>query len=210
MAKKERGNAVNLDSFLDLMTCMLGIIILMILLTGIDASQIKVLVPTPMEQPTDKRPIFVECRNNELFLVPIEDITRMVYDEMGALAEKAKGDQAAFAELLEKAVVKTDSHQVDLAFALINQFALQPLPGVSGYRLESVSREMDTDWFGKILKGVKKDEEIITFLVRDDSYTVFKRARALAWIANVQVSCELLDVKDPIIFGMGGTRSMAQ
>jgi len=210
MGKKNRGNPVNLDSFLDLMTCMLGIIILMILLTGIDASQIKVLVPTPMEQPTDKRPIFIECRNNELFLVPIEDITRMVYDEMGALAEKAKGDQAAFAQLLEKAVVKTDSHQIDLAFALISQFALQPLPGVSGYRLESIQSETTNDWFGKILGGVKKDDEIITFLVRDDSYKVFKKARALAWIANVQVSCELLDVSEPIKFGLGGTRSMAQ
>ena len=210
MGKKNRGNPVNLDSFLDLMTCMLGIIILMILLTGIDASQIKVLVPTPMEQPTDKRPIFIECRNNELFLVPIEDITRMVYDEMGALAEKAKGDQAAFAQLLEKAVVKTDSHQIDLAFALISQFALQPLPGVSGYRLESIQRETPQDWFGKILGGVKKDDEIITFLVRDDSYKVFKKARALAWIANVQVSCELLDVSELIKFGLGGTRSMAQ
>jgi hypothetical protein len=189
---------------------MLGIIILMILLTGIDASQIKVLVPTPMEQPTDKRPIFIECRNNELFLVPIEDITRMVYDEMGALAEKAKGDQAAFAALLETAVVKTDSHQIDLAFALISQFALQPLPGVSGYRLESIQSETTNDWFGKILGGVKKDDEIITFLVRDDSYKVFKKARALAWIANVQVSCELLDVSEPIKFGLGGTRSMAQ
>lgn len=210
MAKKERGNAVNLDSFLDIMTCMLGIIILMILLTGIDASQIKVLVPTPMEQPTDKRPIFIECRNNELFLVPIEDITRMVYDEMGALAEKAKGDQSAFAALLETATVKTESHQVDLAFALMSQFALTSLPGVSGYRLESVSRETAQDWLGKILHDVRKDEEMITFLVRDDSYVVFKKARALAWLANVQVSCELLDVNEPIKFGLGGTRSMAQ
>ncbi|HRZ13737.1 MAG TPA: hypothetical protein P5567_14940 [Kiritimatiellia bacterium] len=210
MGKRERGMSVNLDSFLDLMTCMLGVLILMILLTGIDASQIKVLVPTPMEQPTDKRPIFIECRNNELFLVPIEDITRMVYDEMGALAEKAKGDQAAFAQLLETATVKTESHEVDLAFALMSQFALTSLPGVSGYKLESVARETAQDWFGKILNGIKKDEEMITFLVRDDSFIVFKKARALAWLQNIQVSCELLDVTEPIKFGLGGQRSMAQ
>ena len=210
MAKKDRGVAVNLDSFLDIMTCMLGILILMILLTGIDASQIKVLVPTPMEQPTDKRPVFIECRNNELFRVSIDEITTRVYDELAAMSEKAKGDQEYFARLLEEATVQTEAHEVDVTFALIGQFALRSLPDVRGYRLESVARETTRDWFGQILNEINGDEEILTFLVRDDSYPVFKKARALAWLKNVDVSCELLDVNEPIKFGLGGTRSMAQ
>jgi len=210
MAKRERGSSVNLDSFLDIMTCMLGILVLMILLTGIDASQIKVLVPTPMEQPTDKRPIFIECRSNELFRISMDDITKRVYDELAALSEKAQGNQEVFAQLLEQAVVQTDAYEVDVTFALIGQFALRPLPGVQGYRLESVARETNRDWFGQILNEVNTDEEIITFLVRDDSYPVFKKARALAWLRNVDVSCELLDTTEPIKFGLGGTRAMAQ
>ena len=62
MGKKKRGQAVVLDSFLDLMTCMLGVLMLIILLTGVDAAQIKVLIPTPIAHSTDKKPVFVECR----------------------------------------------------------------------------------------------------------------------------------------------------
>jgi biopolymer transport protein ExbD len=96
MGRRKRGTSVNLDSFLDLMTCMLGILILMILLTGIDASQIKVLIPTPMEQESDKRPLFIECRNNELFLISIEDISRQANEAIRALAEKAKNNEREF------------------------------------------------------------------------------------------------------------------
>lgn len=210
MAKRVRGAAVNLDSFLDIMTCMLGILILMILLTGIDASQIKVLIPTPMAEASDKKPIFIECRNNELYLVPLSDIIRMVYDRLAALAEESRGDRNAFAQLLEGAVVRTDTHEIDLAFALMNQYTLKPLPGVRGYRMQSISGETTNHWFGRILANIKKDEEMITFLVRDDSYSVFKKARALAWLHNVDVSCQLLSLDEPISFGLGGVRAMAQ
>ena len=50
----------------------------------------------------------------------------------------------------------------------------------------------------------------LAFLVRDDSYTVFKRARALAWNQKAEVSYELLDTQAPIKFGLGGSRSLAQ
>ncbi len=71
MGKKSRGDAVNLDSFLDIMTCLVGVLVLIIILTGVDASQIKMLVPTPMRTETDKRPVFVECRHNQLFPIPV-------------------------------------------------------------------------------------------------------------------------------------------
>lgn len=62
------GPAMDLSSFTDLMTCILGVLVLIILLTGIDASQITVLVATPKEmQGDDKSPVFFECRKNQLF-----------------------------------------------------------------------------------------------------------------------------------------------
>ena len=51
---------------------------------------------------------------------------------------------------------------------------------------------------------------MLSFVVRDDSFEVFKYARALAGIHNIDVSYELLDASQPIKFGLGGTRSLAQ
>jgi hypothetical protein len=41
---------INLDSFLDILTCLQGVLILVIISTGIDAAQTKVLIPTPIER----------------------------------------------------------------------------------------------------------------------------------------------------------------
>ena len=45
---------------------------------------------------------------------------------------------------------------------------------------------------------------------RPDSYKVFQRGRALAWLKGINVSCELLDEKDVIRIGPGGSRILPQ
>jgi hypothetical protein len=52
--KKDHGNAVNLDSFLDILTCLQGVLMLVIISTGIDAAQTKVLMPTPIERQSNE------------------------------------------------------------------------------------------------------------------------------------------------------------
>ncbi len=199
-----------LDSFLDIMTCMLGALMMIILLTSIDASQIKVLIPTPMEHTTDRKPVFIECRNDELFLVPVTELRNMANNELKKLAEEAKGDTGEMLRRLAQAQAQTDTYRVDLTYALLGQFAILPIATAKGYRLEDASKEKATDWFGRILTALPKDTEMLTFLVRDDSYNVFKRARALAWNQKAEVSYELLDTQAPIKFGLGGSRSLAQ
>jgi hypothetical protein len=44
------------------------------------------------------------------------------------------------------------------------------------------------------------DTEVLSFLVRDDSYRVFKLARALAWNEKIEVTYQLLDLDDPLRF----------
>ena len=69
------GPDIDLSSFTDLMTCILGVLVLIILLTGIDASQISVLVATPKEiTGDDKSPVFFECRNQQLFYISTDDL----------------------------------------------------------------------------------------------------------------------------------------
>lgn len=210
MAKRERGYMLQLDSLTDISTCMLGCLMMIILLTGIDASQIKVLIPTPMEHATDRQPVFIECRNDELFLVPVQQLQKLAMDELNQIAGEAKGDTAQMLQRLAEASAQTDEYKVDLTYVLLGQFAIVPVPEARGYRLMDISAEKATDWYGRILTSLNKDKEMLTFLVRDDSYKVFKLARALAWSEKVEVSYELLDLQAPIKFGLGGVRSLAQ
>lgn len=210
MAKRDRGYMLQLDSLTDISTCMLGCLMMIILLTGIDAMNVKMLIPTPMEHVSDRKPIFIECRNNELFRVPVAELRKLADDQLKAIADEAKGDSALMLQKLAASAAQTDAYKVDLTYALLGQFAIVPVATAKGYALVDATKEKPTDWFGKILTSMNLEKEMLTFLVRDNSYDVFKRARALAWYQKAEVSYELLDVQAPIKFGLGGSRSLAQ
>jgi hypothetical protein len=209
MSKRSRGDPVTLDSFLDILTCMEGVLMLIIISTGIDAAQTKVLVPTPMEYKSSKRPVLIECRSDELFEVPLDDLRRLASEELKRIAQQAKGDSAETLRMMGESKVETDSHRVDLTYALLGQLALVSVPG-KGYRLDSIAAETTAGWFGRLMAGINPEEEMLLFLVRDDSFNVFKRARSLAWVNKIECSYEILDLDEPIKFGLGGAVPLAQ
>lgn len=212
MGKKTKGASVNLDSFLDIMCCLVGVLVFIILLTGIDAAQIKVLIPTPMERDDlSKTPVFIECRNNQLYKVDYKELLGMAEKALEEIAVEAKGDTAEMLRLLSTRKLESKQYSFDLTYALLGQVALMPLPdGPAGYSLKVASDEKAGDWFGRILGALDLENEMLTFIVRDDSFAVFKKARAVAWTQKADVSYELLDVGDPLKFGLGGSQSFAQ
>ena len=142
--------------------------------------------------------------------IPHKKKTRVVITFLNEISEEAGGDVAKIIQLLPEKRVKGEYYELDLTYALSGQFGLLPVPGKEGYRLTSVTQETPQKWFGRILAGIDPKKEMITFLVRDDSYAVFKRARALAWQKKVEVAYELLDRRDVIRFGFGGELVLAQ
>ncbi|MDD2235859.1 MAG: hypothetical protein PHP44_04440 [Kiritimatiellae bacterium] len=67
-----------------------------------------------------------------------------------------------------------------------------------------LSSETSMSWYILLLTGLDKETDIVSFLVRDDSFAVFKKAQALAWCALAQVDYELLEADDPITFDSNG------
>lgn len=210
MAKRVRGSPIVLDSFLDIMTCMLGVLMLIILLTSIDASQIKILIPTPFAHHSNKTPLYLECRGDRLFLVPVMDLRKKAEETIKRIAAEAQGDVVTVLSRLAEERPRVENYEADLTYALAGQIALVPAEGAKGYALTDVAHETAMDWLGRILVGLDKEKEMLTFLVRDDSFDVFKKARGLAWARKVEVSYELLDQGEPIKFGLGGTSPLAQ
>lgn len=210
MAKQQQDASINLDSFLDIMTCLVGVLVLILILTGIDAGQIKVLIPTPMEHESDKRQMYFECRDGELFLIPVRDLRDMTVRALDEIAVEAEGDMEEMLRLLHKKEVGNEAYRVDLSFALLGQFAVSLVEGTKGYRLMSLESERGTGWFWNILKDLDPETEMVSFLVRDDSFGVFKRARHVAWKWDIEVAYNLLDVDDVIKFGLGGSAPLAQ
>ncbi len=198
------------DAFFCALACVAGVLVALLLLSAVMAGQLKVFMLTPMEQSTRKASVFIECRNNELFEVPVADLRRQVSDVMEQIRVRAGGAGDSMLKELMRAQVGNDAYRVDLTYALMGQFALQPVPTTKGYWLDDEARETPSDWYGRLLTGIDRKREIISFIVRDDSFDVFKRARALARSQGIEVSYELLGVNDPIKFGLGGKRAVVQ
>ena len=205
------GPQMDLSSFTDLMTCILGVLVLIILLTGIDASQITVLVATPKEmQGDDKSPVFFECRKNQLFQISIEELKKACDAKTEELREKVNGDETEFLKQASQTMLELDGQKLDYTYALMGKYVLLPNPEAEGYKLESYLNETPEMWFGSRLEQLDPSTQFVCFLVRPDSYRVFQRARALAWFKNINVACELQDEKNPIMIGPGGERMYMQ
>ena len=190
-------------------------LVLIIILTSIDASQTKLLIPTPMATETDKRLLFVECRDEQLFRIDLEAMQQQVDSAYEKLDQTLTGNRRDMEAALGALSFETDSYIIDSSYALVGQIALLPKPDVtgddlSGVNMQALSGVVVPGWYGDLLDAADPERDLITFLVRDDSFEVFKKARALAWAKKIQAAYELLPANDPIVFGLGGTISLGQ
>ena len=202
---------MDLSSFTDLMTCILGVLVLIILLTGIDASQITVLVATPKEmQSDDKAPVFFECRKNQLFHISVDELKKACDDKTEELRDRVAGDETEFLKAAAQTILEVGGQKLDYTYALMGKYVLMPIPEAEGYEFKSQTAETADKWYGSRLAAIDTDTQFICFLVRPDSYRIFQRARNLAWLRNVNVACELQDEKNPIMIGPGGERMFMQ
>jgi len=202
MGKKKRDAGISLDSFLDILTCLQGVLMLIIITTGIDAAQTKVVVATPIELAGNEKPIFIECRNNQLFRVPVIEAKQAI-EQKQLEVMKARRDSTNVVDILEvvgKSDIDIGEYVVDFTRYLNGQIALIPKEDSVGYSFSVAENEGENTWYGRIVSEMDKENERINFLVRDDSFTIFKLARVVAWTKKIKVTYTLISRNDPLIF----------
>jgi hypothetical protein len=75
-------------------------------------------------------------------------------------------------------------------------------PGVHGDTVEQLKSPTSKYW--AVIKGLDKNKQFVFFLVRDDSFDVFRRARLEADIIGFAVGWELMAENESIKFGPAG------
>lgn len=205
------GPTIDLSSLTDIMTCILGCLVFIIMLTGIDASQITVLVATPKEMTSDdKSPVFFECRKDQLFEISLDQLKKACDEKTEEIRDWAKGNEQEFLKQAAQTMLEVNGQRLDYTYALMGKYVLLPIMDATGYTLGTAAEETPDKWYASRLAQIDPETKFICFLVRPDSYKVFQRARNLAWINNINVACELQDEKNPISIGPGGERMYMQ
>jgi hypothetical protein len=204
MGKKSSGPSISLDSFLDVLTCLEGVLMLVIISTGIDAAQTKVLIPTPMERASERIPVYVECRGDMLYPLDVAGLMKAAEGRMAEIARKGQGDQIKTLQALsdDSARVTNEYYEVDMAYGLVGQIAIRPNPKAvaRGYEISNQDTLSSQNYMADLLKGLDKDKQRLKLIVRDDSFTAFKNAQRLAFLAKIETSVEVFDAREPIRF----------
>lgn len=204
MAKKESGPSINLDSFLDVLTCLQGVLILVIISTGIDAAQTKVLIPTPIDRASDKVPLYIECRGELLYPLDVAGLMKAAEARMTDIAKRGQGDQIKTLQALsdEGSRVTNEYYEVDMAYGLVGQIAIRPntRSGAKGFEIKDLDTLTSENYMSGVLKGMDRDKQRLKLIVRDDSFRSFKNAQRLAFLAKIETSVEVFDSREPIRF----------
>lgn len=204
--KADATGAINLDSFLDVLTCLQGILMLVIIATGIDAAQTKVLVPTPIEKQSTKIPIYLECRGNLIYPMEVTDLARQARMSMMQMSQQSQGDQTKLMQALATTRVTNEYYEVDLTYYLLGQLVIKTRAdsNATGHALDERSTFSTDNFLVRLLKTVDKDKQRLVLVVRDDSFNVFKVAQRLAFLAQLELGVEIYDARELLRFTQQG------
>jgi hypothetical protein len=206
---KSKGPSVNLDSFLDILTCLQGILILVIISTGIDAAQTKVLIPTPIEKFSSKRPVYMECRGDLLYPMDVASLAKEARAKITQVTVSAGGDQMRLLQNLTEARVTNEYYEVDLSYYMLGQLVIKPRKdsNAPGFTLEERATMASDNFMTQTLKQLDPEKDRVVLVVRDDSFSVFKVAQRLAFLSKLEVLVQIYDVREPLRFNQNAILS---
>lgn len=199
----------NLESFNDILTCLAGVLILIVILVVLDSKQSKILIPTPINKPADSRvPVWIEVDpDGELHAIPVEELIQWTRGQIkSAYDEYGDNAMSFFSELNPT----NGAYRVNFyAWTTAQRLSIESIRSLPGHEVASVdlaNREKGSDWFGKLLENMDRNENYLAFAVRssDEAFKAFKLARARAWLDNVRVAYILRDNAEPLEFAYSG------
>ncbi|MEI6082830.1 MAG: hypothetical protein WCS70_00860 [Verrucomicrobiota bacterium] len=201
--KKKHEPEMLIVSFCDIVTITTAALFFCLLITVQEAVKVPVFKPTPRSAPTDKTPVFFECRENAVIYIDKEGLDAQVQRMLQTLPANVKsGDIQAFVRAVGTDTVGNEYYRVIPSYLLTAIMALEPKPGSKGEDKQQLKAENSR--FHLVLRQLDRKKQYAVFLVRDDSFEVFRSARKEAFTTGFEIGWELLGKDEPVKFGSGG------
>ncbi|MEZ4294025.1 MAG: hypothetical protein R3B70_03540 [Polyangiaceae bacterium] len=184
MSRRNRAESptLSLDSFLDIVTNVVGVLILIAVVTVLGAGEISVSAgPSSLSapRPTAERVLF-ECIGEEVYFVDEKENVRLVQEAARAALKGNRLTPGALEQFLRDTDVGDATHRVQVSFATDDStpvWSFRLRPGARGDTLDSL--ESPTSAFRRKLAELPPGT-FVYFVVHDDSFAVFQKARDLA------------------------------
>ncbi|MEA5621177.1 hypothetical protein VB711_25570 [Cronbergia sp. UHCC 0137] len=211
----------NLDSFLDILTNTVGVLMFISLFITLVAVQSSTIVRTPLAKETDKQPNFFEISGNRVIYLDTKSANQQIKDFFGNLPTCVK--PSYISEFIDSYIdelrnykncvenqlqqlkdfrVETENYEVELVDLDTGSWQYNPKSVNSGESATEVS-QVDSE-YRKTLSQLVPQNDYLAFLVRPDSFATFRQVREIAWKAGFDVGWEPKTPESQIIFGSGG------
>jgi len=212
----------NLDSFLDILTNTVGVLMFISLFVSLVTVEAGTVIRTPLVSNSRKSPQFFELRDNRLSYVDTSAAIAQVDKFLASLppCQKPEIPDRPLPSLYEyylsqietyQACERNKIQQLALYRGTIDHYSVRVEAGGMAYKLrEGTQRELPEELaennsdFRQLLKQLNPQTDYLAFLVRPDSFKAFRQARQLAWEAGFDVGWEPMERDRAIVFGTGG------
>ncbi len=204
----------NLDSFLDILTNTVGVLMFISLFVTLIATgsnpKTTVTIQTPLSSPTKKESLWFEIKNNKIIYLNLRQVREKELELTGNLPncnKPANGvDSAASLSNYQSCLLSVLGRQSNFKTST-NNYEVQAVDdGVSllfkpiSEKVGETSNQLTAadSQFKKVLSQYKPNQDYLVFIVRPDSFETFRNARKQAWDAGYEVGWEPQPQNTPI------------
>ena len=217
--------AQNLDSFLDILTNTVGVLMFISLFVTLIASEADSIVQTPLSSKTEKVPRFFEIRDNKIAYIDDEKVGQDIEEITGNLPACHRPETPDRPELFDRQnyvghlrdyrsclrsrgqrianfQTQTEYYNVRMINASTFSLVYEPIADKEGESKEELVLPQSN--YLQVLEKLDPKKDYLAFIVRPDSFSSFRIAREEAWTKGFDVGWEPHKTERPIIFGSGG------
>lgn len=203
--------SLSMDSFLDIVTNVVGVMILVALVTVVNSAGITISLGTPLlhDPPEHAARLLFECRAGRVVRIDDDTIQERVGKLIRDHREKSGGsfDLRDVPKLLEEQDVGDEFYRVkgeiiDAGVFYYLTCTYEPRAEVQGEDARQMS-QADSD-YAQLLATLEPGEHYLFFLVRPDGFEAFRAARRLARARGLETGWHPRPPEIPIRFGPGG------
>lgn len=215
----------NLDSFLDILTNTVGVLMFITLFVTLVSVESGTIVRTPLESSSQKSANFFEARKNQVTYIDTESVhtqMKQMFDSLPTCKQPEQLDSedlsfyndylaqiryyqdclAANLQEIKNFQIKTAYYDVEILDLERLSRRYEPLENVQGESPKALKQTNSE--FERIISQLNPQTDYLAFVVRPDSFEAFRQAREIAWKAGFDVGWEPKTAETPIIFSSEG------
>ena len=225
-SRRQRNNnhpRQNLDSFLDILTNTVGVLMFIGLFVSLLAVEAGTIIRTPLRSETRKIGKFFEVRNNKVFYLSDPQLENRIDQIVATIPNCSRpnvpddipnylyGFYIQQIEEYEQCISRRNLRLEDFYYDNGDYIITFTPQGSLQYQANSLSqgntikdlRNSESE-FNQILKQLNPKINYIAFVVRPDSFAAFRAARQKAWNLGYEVGWEPFPQDRVLVFGSSG------